>query len=430
MEKITRINTVGSEGFKAVSESSDFSSGAGKRIDMFKMKDVYPMYLRNNSPVKGVILPSFDPTINPMDPAFVSSYVAYRETANHRFTGWCTTVKGYIFYGKTLSNFISPSIIGQPDPIIMLRQAVYRKRSAGDNKYMYLVQPGPRKEERPALPGTSTLTLLNVWAQNTNEKAKDAKEYKNRILVLKKTATENLFDILNADTPRRGVPCDPNWEDYFLGDVTDPNKAMVWSIGSAQASTGFTTAVLNFGERRTTPEGLVFDHETQKVPQEALLGRYDLQDIEHVLNIPTSEQIVELLIEHGEIPLDFLRDVCGEYMPKETITSHSYTQDEEEEYEYEEPQEDWSHNKVTTEAHEEPAHEFKHASAKEVFGEDNIPMEDKEEPKKVEEKPSMGASETRYKELMQKFYKDSTRLTSEELIELQTLMASMSSVPR
>lgn len=429
MDKITRINTVGSEGFKAVSEASDFSNGSGKRLDMFKMKDVYPMYLRNNSPVKGIILPSFDPTINPMDATFASSYTAYRNTTNHQFTGWCTTVKGYIFYGKTMSNFISPSIIGQPDPIIMLRQAVYRKRNAGDNKYMYLVQQGPRKDERPALPGTSTLTLLNVWAQNTNEKAKDAKEYKNRILVLKKTATENLFDVLNADTPRRGVPCDSDWEDYFLGDVTNPKKAMVWSIGSAQASTGFTTAVINFGERRMTQNGLVFDHETQVIPDEALLGRYDLQDIEHVLNIPTPEQIVELLIEHAEIPLDLLRDVCGEYMPKETVAINDYKQ-EEEEYEYEDPQESWSHNKVNTETYEANTPEFKNTSAKEVFGEDDIPMEDKVEPSKVEGNTSTGSSESRYEELMHKFYTDSTSLTSEELIELQKLMASMASVPQ
>lgn len=337
MANITRLTTTGSAGFNSVAETSDWESDK-KRINMFKIKDLYPMFLRMNSHVRGLILPAFDPDLSINDLSRQMSVGSYRTTAidpktsYNELSAWMITVKGYSYYGNNCSTFISPSMVGEIDPIIELRKEVYRRKNRGDNSLEWLVKAGPAKTDKTYLPGTTGLTLMNVWSANTNEKAKDAQEVKNRILVLKQTAVDKLINDLNDSHPAAiAVPRDPNWKEFLFGDITDPSNAVEWGVTSSKTTNGGAAAVLTLGNKMATPQGMVLNCVSKPIPQEALAGRYDLADLVNVLHIPTTEEVIELLVDEGAVPYEFICDVCGQFissMPEQKTNKRKNTENE------------------------------------------------------------------------------------------------------
>lgn len=338
MSTITRLTTTGSAGFTTMDETSSWNVNS-KRIDMFKIKDLYPMFLRVGSHVRGFILPGFDPSLDDSDPSRASSFCSYRDmnlidpkTGCPAFTGWVTFVKGYSYFGKSMSTFISPVTIGMPDPIVELRKYVFMDRRNNNNvsRWDYLVKNGPRKEDKMALPSEATMALLNVWSANTNEKAKDSAKVTNRVAVLKTTAWSHLASVLNEYRPASlaNGPVDPEWSTFLRGDVTHPGRAVEWGIGTHKSDNGFEAAVFDFGGISMMPGGaMTYNARTAALPAEALAGRYDLTDIQNVLHIPTAQEIVELLVDEGLVPYELILGVCGhlvDHMPeKKASTVHT-----------------------------------------------------------------------------------------------------------
>lgn len=325
MSTITRLNTFGSVGFNTVEAKADWGSDS-VRIEMFKVKDLYPIFLKANSPVSGFILPGFDPSLDLSDAARPMSFGPYRDinmvdhkTNTPSFTDWVYFVSGYTFYGNSLSSFISPSMIGQVDPIVELRKHVYRLKYTDMQefkKYEFLLQPGSKKDDKRALPKIGTLALMNVWCANPNEKAKDAGVVTNRVLVLKSTAFEQLSAALNEYQPSAlKEPRDHAWPMFLRGDVTNPAQALEWRIATHVGSNGFQTNVLDFGSVTMIPGGqMVFNGRSAQLPAEALRGRYDLGDLQNVLYVPSTEEVVNLLVEDALIPYELICDVCGRYV--------------------------------------------------------------------------------------------------------------------
>lgn len=325
MSTITRLKTFGSVGFNTVEANSEWGSDS-TRIEMFKVKDLYPTFLKANSPVRGFVLPGFDPSLDLSDAARPMSFGPYRDInlVDHKtnlpsFTDWVYFVSGYTFYGNSNSSFLSPSNIGMVDPIVELRKHVYRLKYNNPQefkKYEFLLSPGTKKEDKKALPNISTLALMNVWCANPNEKAKDAGVVTNRVLVLKNTAFEKLSADLNEYQPSGlSAPRDHAWPMFLRGDITNPAQALEWHISTYVGSNGFQTNVLDFGSVSMVPGGqMVFNCRAAQIPAEALRGRYDLGDLDNVVHVPTTEEVINLLVEDAIIPYELICDVCGRFV--------------------------------------------------------------------------------------------------------------------
>ena len=339
MSTITRLKTFGSVGFNTVEANSEWGSDS-TRIEMFKVKDLYPTFLKANSPVRGFVLPGFDPSLDLSDAARPMSFGPYRDInlVDHKtnmpsFTDWVYFVSGYTFYGNSNSSFLSPSNVGMVDPIVELRKHVYRLKYNNPQefkKYEFLLAPGTKKEDKKALPNISTLALMNVWCANPNDKAKDAGVVTNRVLVLKNTAFEKLSSDLNEYQPS-GLkePRDHAWPMFLRGDITNPAQALEWHISTHVGSNGFQTNVLDFGSVAMVPGGqMVFNCRAAQIPAEALRGRYDLGDLENVVHVPTTEEVINLLVDDALIPYELICDVCGRFvdsMPTKKAKATTYS---------------------------------------------------------------------------------------------------------
>lgn len=318
---ITRLRTMGSVGFNSVEENANKGSSV-LRLNMFKKKDLYPMFLKAGSHVRGFILPGFDINIED-DAARAASVIPYRNmelvdptTNTLAFTNWVGFASGYVYYGKNGSTFLSPENDMQKDPIQMLRNYVRDLRFSDPTRFAqleYLLKKGNNKEDRVYLPACSTLAFMNVWSANPNEKAKDANVVTNRVLVLKNTAFKHLQTTLNEFRPGSVEPRDPNWDMFLRGDVTNPANALEWGITTQLSSNGLSTNVLDFGSIAMVPGGkMSFTGKSASLPQEAILGRHDLGDLTNVLHISTAEEIINLIVEEGVIPYELICDICGD----------------------------------------------------------------------------------------------------------------------
>lgn len=317
MSSITRL-AAGSAGLAAMEEINPWNADA-KRINMFKINGLYPMFPRLNSPVRGYILPSFDLSLDDNDESRPLSVTPYRDagvtdpkTYMPAFTGWFVGVKGYTYFGKNGSTFVSPIQNRKPDPIIMLRDEIKRRVELGETSLAPLVSNGKTMKERAYLPGVSGLVLMNVWSTNTNDKAKDAAICKNRVLVLKATAYSKLLKDLDELHPGGiSAPRDPNWPMFLRGDITNPANALEWGICSHTAENGFTGAALELGRVAMNGTAMTFQGRSSALPMEALAGRYDIGNFVTTLHIPEPEEVIDLLVHEDVVPYDIICDVCG-----------------------------------------------------------------------------------------------------------------------
>lgn len=311
----------GSAGYEQMKSNSNFFEQA-RRIPMFKIKDLYPSVMHENSTnFSCVILPAFDANVNPMDSSYKESVMPYRdknyktESGAYAFSGWFVSIQGYKFYGKGMSTFVSPKTVGEQDPIYDLTTYVRNAMRTGDNTYGYLVERyAPKSGKFTALMNPSMMHLLNIWGSNTNVRSKD-QAVKNRVLMLAPTA----FAKLTSDLDAYGTTddADPNWPNYLYGDPTDPSRAIVctpmsYSTTATGTNRQISCQVLNFG--RVTPQGQTLHLAAQRttVTPDMLRGRYNLTDTENVLHIPSYDEIVELLVEEELIPYDLIERVCSD----------------------------------------------------------------------------------------------------------------------
>lgn len=310
----------GSAGYEQMKANTN-SFEQARRIPMFKVKDLYPSVMHENSTnFSCVILPAFDSSMNPLDAAFKDSVMPYRdknyktETGAYAFSGWFVSVQGYKFYGKGMSTFISPRTVGAPDPIYELTTYVRNAMRSGDKTYAYLVERyAPKSGKFTALMNPGMMHLVNIWGNNTNVRAKD-QSTKNRVLLLATTAFTKL--VSDLDSYGTTDDADPNWPNYLYGDPTDPDRAIIctpssYSTVASGSNRQISCQVLNLGT--VTPQGQILHLATQrtKVTPEMLRGRYNLTDTENVLHIPSYDEIVELLVEEELVPYELVEKVCS-----------------------------------------------------------------------------------------------------------------------
>lgn len=310
----------------------DQTEYTSNRIGFFK-KPIKYTFLSTKTPCSGVILPAFDPTYSDNDPMRGTSVGAYRQDVasdgTHKdFTKWLIPLRVYTFFGKSSSMIISPSIAGLPDPIAELHNHV-KYECKDDTSLQYLIKKSPTSKA-PVLPYAKKMGFMNAWCNPTyvKEGSDDVGET-NRVLIINKTASLMLFDALNTYRPAFvKTPNDERWEEYLYGDITNPACALRFNSVNTTLSTGVQMSCLSFGNPpKTQPV-------RARITEEMLAGRADLEDDE-VLNIPSYEELVDLLIDEGMVPYDLIARVCSDKyngaFPRKSAKRQVYAPDQGEE---------------------------------------------------------------------------------------------------
>ena len=314
---------LGSQGYDSQSSSTEWESK--KRIPMFKVPGLYPMFMRKDGNCTGVILPAFDSTLSLDDKERATSWEPYRteeedkETGNRKFSGWFGTVLGYRFYGTNKSTFVSPRTIEQADPLIDIRNYLYRQLRQGLIQESYVKSLTERNQVTwtTPVPRTLSLTLLNVWASPVNELAKDKTET-NQVLVLGQQAAIKLMEDLNELRPSILEVTDQDWPLYLYGDPTNPAHAIKFRQmqytpqAKSGSSSSFSGPALNLGNTRVRGTSMTVDIEYTPITKTMLEGRYDFADLDNVLHIPSYNEIVDQLIEEELVPYDLVAKVCAD----------------------------------------------------------------------------------------------------------------------
>lgn len=278
--------------------------------------------LSGKTSISGVILPAFDHTMSRADEDYKYGYLPYRDVSRPdpeknnipKFNMWAYVFKIYSFFGKSFSTFLSPLKWKKEDPIISLRKLIHSKYK-GNAEYMVLVEgdkkAGDWKAQKAYLQNPTVMYLLNAYCPPTYSKDGN-REPGNHILGLKTTAFDHLVQDLDKPRPASlAQPRDPNWPAFLFGDITDPNNAVMFNTVTRMVETGNgnknNTTLLNLGD--CTYDGK-FNYTPGNVTREMLAGRFD---IPAEIYIPSPQEIVDVIVEDGVVPLELIREACSGY---------------------------------------------------------------------------------------------------------------------
>lgn len=301
-------------------------------------------------PSMGRILPAFDARVNIRDDAFLSSWEGYRfkngakneVTGNEQYTGWFFEFFGYGMYGHGRYNFPVPGTtkfldgghVDGSDPIVDLRKFVYKRAKEGDSSLKWLVEASvePAYKNDPGitwtprnltpLPNPTPILICNIFGAGYKQ---EDSEWKNRLLLLKgytaikafvgaskppKKGTVELSELrgmLDWPSTRNQQAYDPEWESYLLGDITHPTNGLVYTIAAGSMSNkNAQYALMKFTDDNTK----LVNHKTYPVDESVLKQRYRLRD-HRLFQIPTYQDIVNILVEDGMVPRDIIAMACS-----------------------------------------------------------------------------------------------------------------------
>jgi len=262
------------------------------------------------------ILPAFDLNMSPEDSAFATSVVPYRDIYSGRlneksgtpeFTSWFAVAKGYKFFGRIQTNFLSPltlkalgsvSVAETADPVQDCRQYC---RNSGDPALKALAEkPADQgKVAKAVVPRESDLALYNIYYPEQNE-------WKSAIGVTSLTAHEDLEDKLSWQTPRtQAEVIDANFPDYLFGDITNPQTGLLASV--SQFKVGQMGVIgFNFSTKAYTTEG----SRLMPVTEKELAARRMLMS-DQTLKILGYQDIVDLIVDDGTIPYEIIQHACS-----------------------------------------------------------------------------------------------------------------------
>lgn len=330
---MARLST-GSDGYEQMNNRGR-KWDSETNIQMFRIKGLYPSIIHKNTVNFFCnILPAFDKNTSPLDNAYKESVMPYRDRDSqgqngaYKFSGWFTPVLGYTYYGKGGSTFVSPKTVGLPDPIDEITSMIYdSKKAVGDTTYLYLTENTFNTDQSPvALRRPKRLALMNVWAPNTNVRSKD-QDTKNRVLLLGQVAFGKLTMDLNqtgtTDNP------DPEWPNYVYGDPTNPDHSIVCTPTLYKSPDNPNLAAchaLDLGTVSFRGDLLHKEVRYSKITPGMLRGRYDLADTDNVINIPSYDEIVELLVAEGLVPYELVERMCYDkcsHFPKKPASTIS-----------------------------------------------------------------------------------------------------------
>lgn len=307
----------GSESETVGQHSSGLSSMTHAGVEIFFAKKDKHMQVR--------LLPARDTSYSPADAAFATSVLPYRrddgigvdtETQTELFTAWYVMVRGYRYFGRSSSDFLSPLTMSRipgidpmsaRDPLNDIRQFCYNH---SDPAIKALTDKGSGGDKMSAVVPSSSVYILANALINDGEKWHPGAEIY--------ASTSAAFDDLKeALAVRRhdgctNIPLDPVWGKYMLGDVTSIAHGAIANVVKRSVGTvspwcfDYTTNKQNSVGYQPHP----MDPSSEAV-QNILRGRKDLLDTEKVLKFMSYQEIVNLLAADGSIPSWLIEQACG-----------------------------------------------------------------------------------------------------------------------
>lgn len=301
---------------------SDKAMAQGQGRIGFFQKGVNNIKPSGKHPLQGRILPARDPEMSPSDSAWAASVIPYRDmisgeldpdTQSPAFTGWYANVLGYRFFGRgsedllspqTLKGLVGDSPISTEDAADPIQDIFNFAAESGNEDWVAMTKKPEKKNSRSPIPLASKLSLLNMYVKTSKA------GWENAVVVVSRSALENLKLKLCWPTPRSIEPLDPKFPDYLYGDVTAPKTGLLTTITSIELENisvnGFVFATKDFtldGAQRMALK----DAEQNKI----LAARYDLTSSD-TLKILTYQQIVDFLVDDGTIPYELIQQACGD----------------------------------------------------------------------------------------------------------------------
>jgi len=297
------------------SASSKHVASSSSRFGFFKTPYTVP---GQKTTAYGRILPAFDASMSPEDKAFKESFMAYRDenlgqdsdSKTVAFTPWYSMIYCYRFFGNAWEDILSPMTMRLlfpedttaeecADPIADCRTFAESLARKGDEAMAALVKKPENMKDDYALPQYDVKAVMNVYMKEGKY------EMANRLLILSQSALKYAKTRLAAPCTRNMDPRDKNWEDYMLGDITDPMTGLKFKIETVEDA-NLTLVVPSFSDDLYSLDG----SEPMVVSKKVLADRVDLQELSN-FNIPTYQDLVDFLVFDGMIPVELIKRACS-----------------------------------------------------------------------------------------------------------------------
>ena len=136
-------------------------------------------------------------------------------------------------------------------------------------------------------------------------------------------ATQASLDLLKRNLSHRAGRGDPvlseEWSDFLYGDVTDPTTGLTAFVRETPLENNpmIKFAGIHFSTRSgyldgSRPWPIELDTEEG---QAILAGRYNIQDTDNVTRMRSYDDLLQYVVEDGEIPYDVIERACASFAP-------------------------------------------------------------------------------------------------------------------
>jgi hypothetical protein len=290
-------------------------------------KDFQKIYMIGKTSVdhklRGVILPSFDFTLDTNDQAFGSSvgpcWTNQPQKGLERHfapNAFAQPLLMYPYMAPDKEHWLSPgnrrNMIGNDtldaddamDAFDDLNKWVRRNKQIPQSKKDFLLKAEKLTDDVP-IPGR---TVRYFALAECRDKEND---WHLALIGYTASAQSYLIEQMRWRHQDATAPRDPNWPSYMLGDPTDPAGALEWRVDKVQLDPKDPqeTNVMCFTEKR---EFLDADQKVRKISPEVLAKRVLLVDPKN-WNIPTYEEQVEYMMQKFDpaVTADMIRAACS-----------------------------------------------------------------------------------------------------------------------
>ncbi len=278
--------------------------------------------------IGGRILPVHDVRLNPKDAAYPTSFLPYRVCNSASMkdpndmdpdrnvpkpTGWAVGFAGYRMFGRMKADIVSPySRKGYPgattsredlaDPIEDIR--TYIRNIASNPGYeaykeRYLEKPKNTTRGGAIVPHRRVFVAMNMYAR-----VGDNQVAENMLVYIPAAGFAELLNRLSYPTVHGMNPRDPNFPEFLYGDVTHPDSGL-WAFSSVDPVGTVTVSTFKLSHANNTLAGSA----PFPVNAQVLASRYALD--QSLYRWMTYQEIVDLVVEDGSIPYEFVQASCS-----------------------------------------------------------------------------------------------------------------------
>lgn len=310
---MTNMNTTNRPRLIGGSKGDSMIGSKGGGLFAPGVRVVYP---KQNSVLRGRVMPAFNVMMNQADSLYKTSIMPYRDrnapeldkqTQTPAFTPFFVNIQSHRFFGAKERSFLSPRTLQimegataeqTADPLIDLYNGIKRTKDE-DLIKLYLKKADDKKNSRPKVPLPSKQAVMNFYHEGENG------AWETSLLVLSRGAMDHMKEQLAWPVPSGKTPHDPNWPEFLFGDITDPENGLLATVSLTKLE-NISAHCLHFSTKKYSLDGAV----VKKIPASELANRYDILSLD-VLVIPTYQQIVDIIVQETDIDLELVKRYCG-----------------------------------------------------------------------------------------------------------------------